>query len=447
MVVAGWKPSTQFPAPSQESVPSQTPPFDVPVQVVVLGALSSAGQAPDVPVQLSGRSQGFPFVPRQMVVDGWKPSTQFPAPSQESVPSQTPPFDVPVQVVVLGALSSAGQAPDVPVQLSSRSQGFPFVPRQMVVDGWKPSTQFPAPSQESVPSQAPPFDVPVQVVVLGALSSAGQAPDVPVQLSARSQGFPFVPRQMVVDGWKPSTQFPAPSQESVPSQTPPFDVPVQVVVLGALSSAGQAPDVPVQLSSRSQGFPFVPRQMVVDGWKPSTQFPAPSQESVPSQAPPFDVPVQVVVLGALSSAGQAPDVPVQLSSRSQGFPFVPRQMVVDGWKPSTQFPAPSQESAPPPSPPFDVPVQVVVLGALSSAGQAPDVPVQLSSRSQGFPFVPRQMVVDDLKPSTHFPAPSQESVPSQAPPFDVPVQVVVSGLKPSAGQSADVPVQLSATSH
>src|SRR5262249_25006036 len=213
MVVAGWKPSTQCPAPSQESVPSQTPPFDVPVQVVVLGALSSAGQAPDVPVQLSARSQGFPFVPRQMVVDGWKPSTQFPAPSQESVPSQTPPFDVPVQVVVLGALSSAGQAPDVPVQLSARSQGFPFVPRQLVVDGSKPSTQFPAPSQESVPSQAPPFDVPVHVVVLGALSSAGHAYAAPFRLSARSQGFPFVPRQMVVDGWKPSTQFPAPSQE------------------------------------------------------------------------------------------------------------------------------------------------------------------------------------------------------------------------------------------
>src|SRR5262249_48891000 len=160
----------------------------------------------------------------------------------------------PVQVVVLGALSSAGQAPDVPVQLSSRSQGFRSEARRVGEDGWKPSTQFPAPSQESVPSQTPPFDVPGQVVVLGALSSAGQAPDVPVQLSSRSQGFPFVPRQMVVDGWKPSTQFPAPSQESVPSQTPPFDVPVQVVVLGALSSAGQAPDVPVQLSSRSQGF-------------------------------------------------------------------------------------------------------------------------------------------------------------------------------------------------
>ena len=57
------------------------------------------------------------------------------------------------------------------------------------------------------------------------------------------------------------------------------------------------------------------------------------------------------------------------------------------------------------------------------------------------------MVVDGLKPSTQCPEPSQESVPSQAPPFEVPVQVVVDGAKPSVGQSSDVPVQLSATSH
>ena len=57
------------------------------------------------------------------------------------------------------------------------------------------------------------------------------------------------------------------------------------------------------------------------------------------------------------------------------------------------------------------------------------------------------MDVAARKPSTHLPLPSQESSPSQAPPFEVPVQVVVAGLKPSAGQAPDVPVQLSATSH
>jgi hypothetical protein len=57
------------------------------------------------------------------------------------------------------------------------------------------------------------------------------------------------------------------------------------------------------------------------------------------------------------------------------------------------------------------------------------------------------MVVDDWKPSTQTPAPLQESVPSQAPPFDVPVQAVVEGWKPSAGHAPDEPEQLSATSH
>jgi hypothetical protein len=58
------------------------------------------------------------------------------------------------------------------------------------------------------------------------------------------------------------------------------------------------------------------------------------------------------------------------------------------------------------------------------------------------------MVVDDWKPSTQVLAvPEQESVPSQAPPFDVPVQAVVEGWKPSAGHALDEPEQLSATSH
>jgi len=56
-------------------------------------------------------------------------------------------------------------------------------------------------------------------------------------------------------------------------------------------------------------------------------------------------------------------------------------------------------------------------------------------------------VVEGLKPSTQWPAPSQESVPSHAPPFEVPVQVVVLGWKPSGGHTPEVPVQVSATSH
>jgi hypothetical protein len=59
------------------------------------------------------------------------------------------------------------------------------------------------------------------------------------------------------------------------------------------------------------------RHVVVDDWKPSTQVLAvPLQESVPSQGPPLEVPVQAVVAGWKASAGQAPEEPVQLSSTS-----------------------------------------------------------------------------------------------------------------------------------
>src|SRR5262245_45406557 len=244
---------------------------------------------------------------------------------------------------------------------------------------------------------------------------------------------------MVVAGWKPSLQCPAPSQESVPSQAPPFEVPVQLVVSGLKPSAGQAPDEPEQLSATSHS-PAAARQMVVDDRKPSLQCPAPSQESVPSQAPPLEVPVQLVVSGLKPSAGQAPDEPVQLSATSHAPPAA-RQVVVDDSKPSLQCPAPSQESAPSQAPPLHVPLQLVVSGLKPSAGQAPDEPVQLSATSHS-PAAARQMVVAVRKPSLQCPAPSQESVPSQAPPVEVPVQLVVSGLKPSAGQASDEPVQL-----
>jgi hypothetical protein len=78
--------------------------------------------------------------------------------------------------------------------------------------------------------------------------------------------------------------------------------------------------------------------------------------------------------------------------------------------------------------------------------QAPDEPVQDSGGSQA-PVDGRHVVVAGLKPSTQCPAPSHESVASQAPPFEVPVQVVVAGWKPSVGQEPVVPEQLSATSH
>src|SRR5262249_51448642 len=120
MVVAGWKPSLQCPAPSQESVPSQAPPFEVPVQLVVSGLKPSAGQAPDEPVQLSATSHS-PAATGRAAGSGRKASMQEPWPSQESVPSQAPPVEVPGPVVVSGWKPSAGETPDVPVQLSATS--------------------------------------------------------------------------------------------------------------------------------------------------------------------------------------------------------------------------------------------------------------------------------------------------------------------------------------
>ena len=120
MVVADTKPSTHRPEPLHESVPSQAPPFEVPTQAVVDGSKPSAGQEPELPVQLSATSH-WPADARQIEVDARNPSTQTPEPSQESVPSQAPPFDAPTQEVVADWKPSAGHAPDVPVQLSATS--------------------------------------------------------------------------------------------------------------------------------------------------------------------------------------------------------------------------------------------------------------------------------------------------------------------------------------
>ena len=82
-----------------------------------------------------------------------------------------------------------------------------------------------------------------------------------------------------------------------------------------------------------------------------------------------------------------------------------------------------------------------------SFGHTPLLPVQLSATSHT-PATGRQVVVEDLKPSTQVLAvPLQESVPSQAPPLELPTQVVVADANPSAGHAPDVPLQLSATSH
>src|SRR5437899_1704942 len=145
-------------------------------------------------------------------------------------------------------------------------------------------------------SQAPPCEAPVQCAVEGCKTSAGQAPELPVQLSATSH-WPAEARQTVLLDLKTSTQVAAlvPVQWSAASSShaPPCEAPAQCVVEGWKASAGQAPELPVQLSATSH-------------W--------------PAEAR------QVVPLGLKASAGQTVLLPVQVSATSQS-PAEARQTV------------------------------------------------------------------------------------------------------------------------
>ena len=94
-------------------------------------------------------------------------------------------------------------------------------------------------------------------------------------------------------------------------------------------------------------------------------------------------------------------------------------------------------------------MQLVEDDAKLSAGQAPLAPVHSSATSH-CPADARHVTVLALKTSTHvLLVPVQWSLASlsHAPPCELPVQLVDDEAKPSAGQAALVPVQLSATSH
>jgi hypothetical protein len=177
------------------------------------------------------------------------------------------------------------------------------------------SWQFPTASQVSGLSHSVLVELP-QEVPAGSNTFGGQTPEVPVQVSATSHS-PASWRQTKVLGLNWSTQVLAvPLQWSVASQAPPCDVPVQVVVLGSKLSAGHAPELPVQVSATSH-CPVSARQTKVAGRYSSTQAVLlPLQWSDASQAPPWDVPVHVVVLGSKLSAGHTPEFPVQVSATS-----------------------------------------------------------------------------------------------------------------------------------
>src|SRR5437870_521756 len=86
---------------------------------------------------------------------------------------------------------------------------------------------------------------------LGSKASVGQLGPLPVQNSATSH-WPVEGRQVVVAGSKTSTHvLLVPLQWSAASlsQTPPSEVPVQLVVAAAKLSVGQVPEVPVHISA------------------------------------------------------------------------------------------------------------------------------------------------------------------------------------------------------
>ena len=306
---------TVAPAPVQLSATSQTPAEAR--QVVVAGWKPSAGQARRRPVQLSATSQtpGRGAADRRRRLEAVR-RTGARRPVQLSAPSQTPPFEVPVQVVVAGWKPSAGQA----ARRTRAALRHVALHRRGAADRRRRLEAVHAgagvPVQESAPSQAPPFEVPGRSSSPAGSRPPGRHPTYPCSSPPRRTA-PAEARQIVVAGLKPSTAGAGvPVQESVPSQTPPFEVPVQVVVAGWKPSAGQRTRrTRAALRHVALHRPRRGRSSSRPGSRPRSRA-GPSQESAPSQTPPFEVPVQAVVDGWKPSAGQAPDVPLQLSATS-----------------------------------------------------------------------------------------------------------------------------------
>jgi hypothetical protein len=153
--------------------------------------------------------------------------------------------------------------------------------------------------------------------------------------------------------------------------------------------------------------------------------------------------LQVVPSGAFPSAGHVAELPGQLSARSH-CPVDGRQIVVDGKKPSAgqaaeppvQVSATSQE-------PADA-LHTVEAGANPSTGQVALVPVQVSATSQA-PADARQTV--PAFPTGCWQVTAVPSHLSWVQGLPSSVQAVPLVFLVSAGQLAEVPVQVSATSH
>ena len=182
-----------------------------------------------------------------------------------------------MQLVVAAAKLSTGQVPLVPVQLSASSH-WPVDGRHVTVLALKVSTHvFAVPEQWSVASlsQAPPSELPVQLVAADAKLSAGHAPLTPVHISATSH-CPVAGRHVTALGTKTSTHVSAvPEQWSLASSshTSPCELPRQLVVADAKLSTGHAPLVPVHCSATSH-WPVEGRHVTVSAAKASTHVSA-----------------------------------------------------------------------------------------------------------------------------------------------------------------------------
>jgi hypothetical protein len=227
----------------------------------------------------------------------------------------------------------AGQLP-APSQNSVTSQA-PLAARHCVVVGALFGLHVPAPSQVSGALQAELLESP-QALPAALNAFAGQLP-APSQNSATSQA-PLADRHCVVVGALFELQVPAPSQVSAPLHTVLVESPHAVPAV-LKPFAGQLP-APSQNSATSHE-PLAARHWTVVAALFGLHVPVPSQVSGALQTELVESP-HAVPAGLKPFAGQLP-APSQNSATSQA-PLAARHCVVEGASFRLHVPAPSQVS-------------------------------------------------------------------------------------------------------
>lgn len=215
---------------------------------VLLGAKPSAGQAGPVPGHCSATSQA-PAEARQVEPAATKRAAhESLVPSQVSSTSQAWPL-LARQMVPIGRLASEGQVLAVPLHVSGWSHGPAPARHTTVVSATRVAQAAVRPSQMSLTSHAPLAGR--QTVLAFAKALEGQLGDVPLHSSAGSHG-PVEARH-----WSPMKRRPlagqvalTPSHDSATSQTPAAGR--QTTAEPERTSAGHAVPPPEQNSCGSQ---------------------------------------------------------------------------------------------------------------------------------------------------------------------------------------------------